>query len=422
MRLWALLVLASAARAQSPLHLSLRQAIETALRQNPSVAAARHELEAADARILEVRAAYYPQVGFNGIAKAGLSGATNALGLVGLPSSPLYRNFADSLNVSQSVFDFGRIRHQLAQARKLRDAAEFDVAAVEADVTVEVERAFYGLLRAQRLRDVAIEMVRAREATVRQAQALYEGQMRSRVDLDLARANLASAQLVATEADNAARIAVAKLGQALGGAQDGEYLLEPPEPTVPEVELIAALVEEALRTRAELRSLDFEHQAAEERLEFTRSQKKPLLNLAFTGGYARFSNVLARELLATGAGLALPLFTGGRIEGQEEEAQAQLRSLESRQESLRQHVSLEVRSAWSRLKNAIDARPMLQLQVQAARTAVRLADERYRERLGSFVDLTAAQSSFAEASAGEAVGFYDVKLAEAELRRAVGRP
>ena len=86
MRLWALLVLASAARAQSPLHLSLRQAIETALRQNPSVAAARHELEGADARIREVRAGYYPQVGFNGIAKAGLSGATNALGLVGLPS------------------------------------------------------------------------------------------------------------------------------------------------------------------------------------------------------------------------------------------------------------------------------------------------------------------------------------------------
>jgi outer membrane protein TolC len=403
-------------------HLSLRQAIETALRQNPSVAAARHELEAADARIREVRAGYYPQVGFNGIAKAGLSGATNALGLVGLPASPLYRNFADSLNVSQTVFDFGRIRHQLAQALKLRDAAEFDVAAVEADVTVEVERAFYRLLRAQRLRDVAIEMVRAREATVRQAQALYEGQMRSRVDLDLARANLASAQLVATEADNAARIAVAKLGQALGGAQDGEYLLEPPEPTVAEVKPIAALVEEALQTRPELRSLHFEHQAAEERLEFARSQKKPLLNLAFTGGYARFSNVLARELLATGAGLALPLLTGGRIEGQEEEAQAQLRSLESRQEWLRQHVSLEVRSAWFQLKNAIGARPMLQLQVQAARNAVRLADERYRERLGSFVDLTAAQSSFAEASAGVAVGFYDVKLAEAELRRAVGRP
>jgi outer membrane protein TolC len=65
---------------------------------------------------------------------------------------------------------------------------------------------------------------------------------------------------------------------------------------------------------------------------------------------------------------------------------------------------------------------MLQLQVQVARNAVRLANERYRERLGSFVDLTAAQSSLEQASAGEAVGFFDVKTAEAELRRAMGRP
>src|SRR5260370_39681270 len=81
-----------------------------------------------------------------------------------------------------------------------------------------------------------------------------------------------------------------------------------------------------------------------------------LLNLAFTGGYARFTNVLARQLLAGGAGLALPLFTWGRIEGQEDEAEAQLRALECREESLRQQVALrseerrvgkECRSRWS---------------------------------------------------------------------------
>jgi outer membrane protein TolC len=57
----------------------------------------------------------------------------------------------------------------------------------------------------------------------------------------------------------------------------------------------------------------------------------------------------------------------------------------------------------------------------AARNAVRLADERYRERLGSFVDLTAAQSAQAQASAAEAAGLFDVKTAESELRWAVGR-
>src|SRR5216684_3135447 len=122
--------------AEPPAHLTLEQAVETALRQNPSVIEARHTVEEADARIRQARAGYYPQFGFNGIAKVGLSGATNALGLVGLPNSPLYRNFADSLNASQSIFDFGRTKHRVAYERRLRDAAAADVSTVEVEVAL----------------------------------------------------------------------------------------------------------------------------------------------------------------------------------------------------------------------------------------------------------------------------------------------
>ena len=134
MRIFWLFLVTPPGFASQPVHLTLQQAIETALRQNPSVNAARHAVEEADARIREARAGYQPQFGFNGIAKVGLSGATNALGLVGLPASPLYRNLADSLNASQTAVDFGRTKHRVAHERKLRDAAEADAAAVEAEV------------------------------------------------------------------------------------------------------------------------------------------------------------------------------------------------------------------------------------------------------------------------------------------------
>ena len=173
--------------------------------------------------------------------------------------------------------------------------------------------------------------------------------------------------------------------------------------------------------RPELQSLRSERAAAAEQLEFARSQKKPFLNLAFSGGYARFTNVLARELLAGGAGLALPLVTGDRIDGQIEEAEAQVRVLESREEALKQQVALKVRTAWLQLQNAIDSLPMLRLQAKYAQNAARLAQERYQEQIGSFVEVSTAQASLAEASASQSVGVYDVKTAEAEFRRAVGR-
>ena len=88
--------------------------------------------------------------------------------------------------------------------------------------------------------------MRSREATVRQAQALYEGQIRSRVDLDLARVSLARAQLQTAEAENRAYVAVATLGLAVGGAQDAEYVLESPDLSAPKLEPLDPLVEEAL--------------------------------------------------------------------------------------------------------------------------------------------------------------------------------
>jgi outer membrane protein len=268
---------------------------------------------------------------------------------------------------------------------------------------------------------VTAEIARSREATVRQAQALYEGQIRSRVDFDLARVSLSRAQLQTSEAENRVYVAVAILGLALGGAQDAEYVLESLDLSAPKLEPVESLVEEAFRVRPEFETSRFDREAAAEQLELARSRKKPLLNLAFTGGYARFTNVLARQLFAGGAGLVMPLFTGGRIEGQQEEAEAQLRVLDDRAESLKQQVALEIRTAWFRVKNAIDSLPVLLLGTEYARSATRLAEERYRERLGSFVELAAAQASLAEASASESAGLYDAKIAEAELRRAAGR-
>jgi outer membrane protein len=421
MRLPVLLIFAASTFGQETVHLNLKQAVETALRQNPAVTAARQALDEADARIKEARADYFPQLGFSGIAKAGLSGATNALGLVGLPNSPFYRNFADSLNIYQSALDFGRREHRVAFERRRREVAEAQLHETEAFVIRKTERAYYDLLRAQRLQEVAADVVRSRESVMRQAQAFYEGQIRSRVDVELARAGLARARLELLKVENNVRTSIAELGRALGGSQDARYELELPDLALPQPEPLPSLIEEAYRTRPELLAAQAELRVADEALEFARSQKRPLLAFAFSGGYARFRDVLAQQLLSGGTGLILPLFTGGRLQGQIDEARARLQIAESRQEDVRQQVALEVRKAYVKLQNALESIPMLRQQAEASRQALRLASERYRERLGTLVELNEVQANLADAAAGEATGLYDAKVAESELQFSIGR-
>ena len=309
----------------------------------------------------------------------------------------------------------------MAFERRRREAAEAELHQTEAFVIRNTERAYYDLLRAQRLQEVAENVVHSRESVVRQAEAFYEGQIRSRVDVELARAGFARARLELLKAESSVRNSVAELGRAMGGSQDARYELEIPDQALPHPDPLASLIEEAYRTRPDLLAAQAELGAAEEAVEFVRSQKRPLLALAFSGGYARFSNLLARQLLSGGAGLILPLFTGGRIEGQIDEAQAQLQIAESRVEDSRQQVALEVRTAYARLQNALESIPALRQQAEASQQALRLASERYRERLGTLVELNEAQASLTEAAASEATGLYDAKVVESELRFAVGR-
>jgi outer membrane protein TolC len=415
------LILACPVLAQQTIHLTLDQAIETGLRQNPAVATAQRAVDEGDARIKQARADYFPQFGFNGIAKAGLSGATNALGQLGLPNSPFYRNFAEAATGYQNVWDFGRREHRTALERRRRYALEADLRATEASVILQVQQTYYGVLKAQRLSIATAEVVKSQETVLRQAQAFYEGQIRSRVDLELARAGLARAQLQLLEAQSTVRLASTELGRVMGSSQVITYTLEEPSPELPKPEPPEPLIEEAYRIRPERTSMQAERSAAEEALELARSQRKPLLGMTFSGGWARVTDVMASQLMAGGAGLILPLFTGGRLEGQIEEADAALRLTESRMEDLKLQVAEEVRSADIRLRNALAALPLLRIQADSARQEVRLATERYNERLGSIVELNQALSNLAESLAGETIGLYQVKLAESELRRAVGR-
>ncbi|HKB36473.1 MAG TPA: TolC family protein, partial [Gemmataceae bacterium] len=179
MRLCFLLFVSFTALAQTRISLTLEDAVAMALRQHPSVLTAQRAIESADARIKQARSEYFPQLGFSGVAKVGLSGAINGLHPVGIPNSPFYRNFADALNASYTALDFGQTKHGVRVHRRFREGAEADLAAAEASVVLDAERSFYNLLSARRLRDVAAEIVRSRELTVRQAQVFYEGKIRS---------------------------------------------------------------------------------------------------------------------------------------------------------------------------------------------------------------------------------------------------
>ncbi len=407
--------------AQGPIRLTVGQAVERALKEHPTIRAAEQALHEAEARVKQARGDYFPQFGSSGLAKIGLSGALNGLNPIGLANSPLYRNLAEGVNVYHPGFDFGRTKYMVNEEQRRRDVFAANLDAAKAYVTLDTTRAFYNLLQARRLTEVAQQILRSRESNVRRAQAFYEGKIQSRVDLELARFSLSEAQLRLLEAENAVRIRLAELGRAMGASQETDYDLEEVDQPLPEAGRLANLIEAAYQNRPELLALGAEREAAAEAIRLARSQRKPTLSFFFSGGYARFTNVLARQLLALGTGLSLPIFTWGKLEGQIEEAEARRRVLDNQYEATKLGIGVETKTTFLRLQSALQSIETLKARAVFAREASRLARARYQERLGSIVELTQAEANLSEAEAGEVIGIYTARTAEAELWFAAGR-
>src|SRR5436309_2676234 len=118
-------VCARALSQEQPRHLPLEEASWIALRNHPAIVRAGRLTAAARERIRQARAGMMPNASLQAAATDGPAGAP-AFGLQGIVGDPLKKHYGSGLNVTQTLFDFGRTDHLVAARKLLTDAAEED--------------------------------------------------------------------------------------------------------------------------------------------------------------------------------------------------------------------------------------------------------------------------------------------------------
>jgi outer membrane protein len=401
--------------------LTLDEAIRTALQQHPRLKRAQEAILAGEARTEQAKSGYYPQVSASGIAKQGLSGASGALGLRGLVTSPLFRDLGTSAAAFQNIYDFGRTAHQVKASRWATVSLEHALEAERAWVTLNVEREYFTVLQQQRLVEVAEKTLAERRLTVRQAAAFYQAQLKSKVDLTLAEVGAAKAELELVQARNLLRTAFAELNHAMGIVGEATYTLTEPTITVGTLPQVGSLLAEGQQQRPELRALEAQIQADQEIVERAKRNRWPKVMGLWSSGWVRFSEYTLGRLMLGAFGIDLPIFTGGRLKNEIVEAEANLAQTQAARDELAQEIRLQVQRAHDDLSSAMEAVRANERLITQAREALRLAQLRYSAQLASFVELTAAEAAAAGAEAEHARSLYGYKIAEAVLQYAAGR-
>lgn len=393
--------------------LSLNQCINIALKNHPALAASEGTLKAAESRIGQVRAGYYPQIVFQ-------SGYSRIGPALNTPQSDPYHHYSNSLSLNQTIFDFGKTWTSVDIASLHKASVEADYQDVRATVILGVRQTYFSFLKARMSQQVAMETVDQFKQHYEIAKTFFETGKSSKIDVTSAEVNLSNARIQLISAQNTLSISRAALNQAMGITSTAVYdVIEEFQHEQSDVSFEMALAQ-AYKNRPDILSMNRKKEAFEKTVNLQKRGFLPVLS--GNAGYGYSGEKLTSDSRSWNIGIALtfPLFTGLSTKYAIDEAQANLYTAEANEESLRQNVFLEVQSACLTLHAASEQMKAGKLIVRQAQETLELAKGRYSTGMGSSIEITDAMIKLNNAKMTYIAALSDFNIAQANLEKAIG--
>jgi outer membrane protein len=401
-------------------NLTLAEAEKIAVQNHPQIQVAAYLASAAEARVQQARSAYYPQ------AYGSLTGVdaqhNSRVAAGGLNNPIIFERYSNGVTVGQLVTDFGRTHELVKSSNFHAQARQEDVAATRADVLLQVDQAYFAVLKAQTVLQVAQKTVNTRQLVSDQVGALAKNKLRSGLDVSFANVDLAQAQLLLVQAQNDLQAAQADLSAAMGySAQRTFVLAEEGLPAAPPANL-TTLLQEALQNRPELISQRLDVNSAKSYATAERDLWFPTITAVGTAGLTPYgADQLAPRYAAAGFNVNIPLFNGHLYGALRSEADSQAQAQQQYLRTLQDRVVRDVQKAWLSANSAFQRVSLTDQLLKNATQALDLAQERYKLGLSSIIEFSQAQLNETQAEIEQAGAKYDYEAQLSGLNYQVGR-
>jgi len=397
-----------------------------ALMSNPRITASHLLALAAGQVTRETRSGELPQISAALTAEKAEDGSR--IGAGALTDSRLYTHAGTGGSLSELITDFGHTR-DLVATNKLQQKAQGQTAlATEQDVLLATDQAFYRLLNAQSLLEVAKATVAARGDVQNLTSALTKSALKSDLDLNIASADLSQSQLLELDAESEVASASATVAALLAAPADRLYrAVEDPDgapPPPPSPDSSAAINASAQAQRPDLRALRLNAAADQMFATAQQLQHLPTISAMAVGGFTPITpdGVFAPHWFAAGGvNLSLPLFTGFRIDAQAKEARLREKAVEKQAQDLSDTIARDVRVAVLNAQTAFRRIGVADQFRRQTAQALALAQTRYELGLSSIVELSQAQLQSTQAAVTAVNARYDYLLSLRSLDYARGQ-
>jgi outer membrane protein TolC len=429
-----LVLLAATLEAQTPVRLTLEDALARGLQASHRLAEldARREAAAAtgDARAASDKPIVSLQGGYtrtNHVTPFIVPGVAGQLPRVLYPDVP--DNWRTRIDLQWPIYSGGRSDALERAARAEAEALGQDRLTAQADLRLDITRAFWAIITAGATVQVLEDSVASVEAHLTDVRNRLSVGLVPPNDVLSTEAQRSREQVLLIEARNLLESARTDLRRLIDVPADAPIEIDDGSlaplsvPTAPP----DSLVEQARVGRSERRALDNRIQGARELEDAADAARLP--SLAVIGGYdyARpnpriFPRVDEwRTSWDLGVGVNWSFWDSGRVKAELAEAAANRRAIEERLLDFDTVLSADVRQRRLDLASALAAIPATEDGVRSATEARRVVSERFSAGVATNTEVLDAQLAMLQAELDRTRAIASARLAAARLDRALGR-
>jgi len=400
--------------------LTMEEAVDMALAKNPRVQDFRYRTEAQRSRVNSRKAPFWPEVevsyDFERRENVFSSFQTqDSSTFTGEISYNLFRGFSD-LNTLKS-------------ARSTLTASLYEQKTTEADVVLDVKRAYIRLLRTGKTLEVNRESVTLLERQSRDAEKFWRAGLTAKNEYLRVEVELASARQDLLQAETNVRIAREALDRAVGVPVGKDAVIEDIGFVEPEDLDEEALSRAMLAGRSELKFLEAQRVAREYARDSIRGGYFPSIDLSVA--HSRFGETFAFE------GLPDPLFdsdTRGTVEAKWNlfegwrtrndilAEESEVLAITERIRETGDVLLLQLKTAVEEYRVSAGRIELSKKGVEQAEENYRITENQFRERVATSTDLLDARVFLTRARNEYNNAVYNLGLSLATLERVVEGP
>lgn len=334
-----------------------------------------------------------------------------------------FRIFSMSATITQPLYTGGRLLNDYKFSRLGVDYSEIQFEVDRQDLILDVNIAYYQMIQAQKLLDVAEASIRALQALVNQTTEFYKAGVVAKVDVLSTAGQLAQAYIQRTQARTDIEKARAQLNYLLRYPQETpldivqDFAYRPNPYRIPEIYSTAA------GNRMEIRQANI---SVEQAMALVNSSKADLIpSVSVVGQASRINddwNPLDPEAVNDWKLQGILTWSFDifrRRETVKERRASQARAFVAR-EVLVEQIMQEVKQAYLDMKRSEEDIQNNKAAVEYRRENFRINQERYKEQVATYIEVLDAQRQLSLAEGDYYTSLVGYRINKATLERRMG--